>query len=115
MIRELLKYEAKKFWKKHPYFTFDKYADGKQLNGKYRIVAFFRSNIKPEDSKGFKYYEYPYIADGETYEKYVKGIKSIAEYDSGITPKWPQQLVTLSTCAYHTEDGRFAVVGVRVE
>lgn len=37
--------------------------------------------------------------------------KSImAIYDTGKTAEYGDQLMTLSTCSYHTEDGRFAVV-----
>ena len=32
-------------------------------------------------------------------------------YDTGITPNYKESLITLSTCSYHTEDGRFVVVG----
>ena len=115
MFHDLLEFEDEDFWKKHQYFQYDEYYDGKQINSTYRIVAFFRSNIKSSGSKEFKYYAYPYIADGKIYDEYIKGIKSIAAFDTGVTPQWPQQLVTLSTCAYHTDDGRFAVVGVKVE
>ena len=114
MFHDLLEYEDKKFWEKHPTFTYDEYRDGKQVNGTYKVIAFFRSSIKEEGSSEFKYYTYPNIFDEDMYNEYVQGIKSIAAFDTGVEANWPDQLVTLSTCAYHTDDGRFAVVGVKI-
>ena len=115
MFHDLLEFEKEKFWKKHQYFEFDELRDGKQYNGIYKIVAFFRSEIKDKNSTQFQYYTYPYIVDEKMYNEYIDGIKSIAAFDTGVKAKWPDQLVTLSTCAYHTDDGRFAVVGVKVD
>lgn len=36
--------------------------------------------------------------------------KAAALYDTGITAEYGDQLLTLSTCNYHTGDGRFVVV-----
>ena len=46
----------------------------------------------------------------EEYNEYVKNCKSASLYDTGKTAKYGEQLMTLSTCSYHTEDGRLAVV-----
>jgi sortase B len=63
----------------------------------------------------FKYYEYADIEDQDDFFEYVSGIKALAPFDTGVNPSWPDQLVTLSTCAYHTDNGRFAMVGRKVE
>ncbi|MEA4922331.1 MAG: class B sortase [Eubacteriaceae bacterium] len=115
MFHQLLKYEEKDFYKEHKTFTYDEVRKGKQVNGTYEVVAAFRTQIYSEDSKEFKYYEYPYIGDKKQYEQYVEGIKALSLYDTGITPEYGEQLVTLSTCAYHVDDGRFAVVGRKIK
>ena len=115
MFGDLEKFEDKDFWKKHKTFTFDEYRKGKQITGKYKIMAAFHTKIYPEKSKAFKYYNYAGITTNSDYDKYVKGIKSISEYDTGILPKNREQLVTLSTCAYHTDDGRFVIVGTKIK
>ena len=112
MFHQLLEFEDEEFWKKHKTFVYDELIDGKQVSGTYKIVAFFRSEI---NAKGFQYYTYPQIIDEEMYNEYVNGIKSIAAFPTDENPTWPQQLVTLSTCAYHADEGRFAVVGVKIE
>ena len=37
------------------------------------------------------------------------------QYDTGVEPKYGDQFITLSTCSYHVENGRFAVVARRIE
>ena len=113
MFHDLLKYEEKEFYEQHKTFTYDEYFDGTQLNGEYLVVAAFRTQIYEGDSNQFKYNEFAYINDQQTFEEYVKGIKALSYYDTGIEPQWGDQLVTLSTCAYHTDEGRYVVVGVK--
>ena len=115
MFHQLLKYEKETFYEKHKTFTYDQVVNGKEVKGTYRVVAVFRSRIYPKGSHAFKYYAHPSITEEETYNAYVHHCKALSSIDTGVTPKWGQQLVTLSTCAYHVEDGRFAVVGVKVD
>ena len=75
----------------------------------------YGGEIYLEKSKAFKYYNYAGITTNSDYDKYVKGIKSISEYDTGILSKNREQLVTLSTCVYHTDDGRFVIVGTKIK
>ena len=76
-------------------------------------MAACRSRIKEVDSKEFKYYQYPGYMDEKTFNDFVAGIKKESLYDTGIEPEYGNQLVTVSTCAYHTEEGRFYIVGRR--
>ncbi len=116
MFHDLQEYDSQEFWEKHKTFTFDVYdpETGKTDTGEYEIFAVSRSNIKAEDSKAFKYYEYAGYTDEEKFDEYVVGVKAESSYDTGITPEFGDQLVTLSTCAYHTKEGRFYIVGHRV-
>ena len=41
-------------------------------------------------------------------------MKQNSPYDTGITPKYGDELITLSTCASHVEDGRFVVVARKI-
>ncbi len=36
-------------------------------------------------------------------------------YDTGVDASYGDEFITLSTCAYHVEDGRFVVVGKRIK
>ena len=120
MFHDLLKFEDKDFWEEHRTFCFDRVnigADGKitEIDEDYEIIAAGYSQIYPEDSDVFKYYEYGAHYDEESFNEYISGIKAESLYDTGVNAEFGDQLVTLSTCAYQTEDGRFYVVGKRVK
>lgn len=127
MFHDLMKYENKAFWKKHSTFTFDTYSPGQAGNHsqgtanagttevEYEIVAAAYSKIRSKDSTKFKYYQYYSYTDEQTFNEFVAGIKDESLYDTGITPEYGDQLVTLSTCAYQTTNGRFYIVGRRIK
>ncbi len=113
MFKDLLKYDDVEFYRKHKNFKFDTIYKGGQ--GTYRVIAAGYSQIYPEDSDKFKYYQYAGMTTEERFNEYISGVKSLSVYDTGETAEYGDQLVTLSTCAYHTEDGRFFVVGKRTD
>ena len=45
---------------------------------------------------------------------YVEEVLSRSDVDSGIRPSYGEQLLTLSTCEYSTDNGRYVVVARRV-
>ena len=51
------------------------------------------------------------------WEQRVNAILDLSLYDTGVTPKYGQQLLTLSTCGNTTPatDTRFALLAVRVD
>ena len=113
MFHELLKYKDRDFYKEHKTFKFDTIYKGGQ--GTYAVIAAGYSQIYPQDSTKFKYYRYAGMTSQSDFNEFVKGVKALSEYDTGVVAEYGDQLVTLSTCAYHTEDGRFFVVGKRID
>lgn len=114
MFHDLLDFSEKEFYEGHKTFKFDTIYKGGQ--GEYAIVAAFYSQIYPEDKDTFKYYNYAAITSKSQFKKYIKGIKNLSEYDTGVEAEYGDQLVTLSTCSYHVPDklGRFAIVAKRI-
>ena len=108
MFHDLLEYEEESFYRDHKTFKFDTIYKGGQ--GTYEVVAVCYSQIYPADSTEFKYYQYAGITTESEFNDYVRGIKSLSLYETGVVPEYGDQLVTLSTCAYHVKDGRFFVV-----
>ena len=53
--------------------------------------------------------------DEQQFNEFVEQVKSRSTVDSGITPVYGDQLLTLSTCEYSVGDGRFVVCARRVE
>jgi len=117
MFHDLLKYESQEFREKHQTFTFDVFHPETDVtdSGEYEIFAVCRTKIHAEESNAFSYYRYAGCTDEETFHEYAAGVKSESIYDTGIMPHFGDQLVTLSTCAYHVNEGRFYIVGRRIQ
>lgn len=111
MFAHLVDYESEEFYKKHKTILFDTLYEERQ----YEVVSAFYSQIYKEDQDVFKYYNYPGHLSEKQFQKYVKNVKKLSRYDTGVTPQYGEQLLTLVTCAYQTEDGRFVVVARRKE
>lgn len=111
MFSELLNYKKENYYKEHPTINFVTNEEDAQ----YEIIAVFYSKVYYQSDKNvFRYY---YFVNADTvmdFEYYVINAKKASIYDTGKTAEYGEQLLTLSTCSYHTEDGRFAVVARKV-
>lgn len=110
MFHDLLKYDNEEFYQTHKTFTFD------TINGTgtYEIVAIYYTQIYPTEYTGFKYYRYNDITSTAKLKEYIAGSKALSLYDTGVTVE-SEQVLTLSTCAYQVEDGRFVVVAKKIQ
>lgn len=110
MFGTLAKYENKSYCKKHPVIRFDTlYA-----RGEYEVFAAFYSKVYDVKADVFKYY-YFINANTETeLMDFIDNVKKLALYDTGMDVRFGDQFITLSTCSYHTKDGRFVVVAKKV-
>lgn len=109
MFHNLTKFENKDFYKEHNIFYFDTI----YRSGTYEIVGVVKTDINPGS------YEYWNVADcnAEEFYRYVDWIKekSIYKIDAINNVEYGDILVTLSTCEYHTTNGRLIVVGKMIE
>lgn len=111
MFASLLNFEKKEYYNKHKKITLDTLNDSRE----YEIIAAFYSQVYAKDSKEFKFYQFFEADTKKDFEDYISGVKKLSLYDTGITPQLGDELVTLVTCSYHVENGRFAVVGRRIK
>ncbi len=74
----------------------------------HKFTVFAAAQIAPND----KWYSFIEADTEEAYNNRIKYLKSIDLYESGITPTYPQKLITLSTCS---GEGRYIVVGYESE
>ncbi len=81
----------------------------------YRIYAVFQTRIYNEDDEVFKYYEQIGELDEPVYRDTVNQIRTLSMYDMEDAPQYPAQLLFLSTCSYHTKEGRFVVAAYRTD
>lgn len=107
MFQSLLKYKDKKYYNLHPEIRFTTNDD----DSIYEIFAVFESRVYYKSEKNvFRYYYFLDSKNEAEYNDFVNNCKSASLYNINITPKYEEQLLTLSTCSYHVKDGRFAVV-----
>lgn len=106
MFAPLLSYADFAFREAHPSIQLDTLEESRI----YTIFAAFYF----EDAAGsdFSPYHYQDLRTEEAFSAYVSGVKAAALYDTGITPVYGDELLTLSTCSYHADEGRFLVVAV---
>lgn len=111
MFTSLVNYKSKKYYDAHPNIRFTTNSD----DVTYEIIAAFESKVySVSDTSSFKYYNFINARNEDEFNTFLFNIKQISLYDTGKTANYGDNLITLSTCAYHTKNGRFAVVGRKV-
>ena len=110
MFHSLLSYEKEDFYQAHKRFTFDTLTE----NGTYEVIAAFRTQIDEDNPSLFKYYE-SFNFDEKSFNAYVEKAKSLTPYNIDTTAEYGDKLLTLSTCAYHTNEGRYVIVARKVK
>ena len=112
MFQELLKYEKKGFYQEHPVIRFTTAEE----DAEYEIISVFKSRVYYKSEKNvFRYYYFINNESEEEYNEFVKNAKNASLYPIDATASYGDQLITLSTCSYYVEDGRFVVVGRKIE
>ncbi|MCR5213084.1 MAG: class B sortase [Eubacterium sp.] len=109
MFHTLLEYEDEEFYKAHKNIYFDTIYE----KNTYEVIAAFRTVITDEDDS-FKYYDFFEAANEEEFNAYVARAKELTPYNIDATASYGDKLLTLSTCAYHADSGRYVVVARRV-
>ena len=112
MFEQLLEYQKESFYKAHPTITFTTAKE----ESTYEIIAAFRSRVYTNlDKNVFRYYFFIDAKNEQEFNDYVKNSIAACKYKTGKTAKYGDELMTLSTCTYYEEDGRFAVVARKVK
>lgn len=106
MFRDLIKYEQKNFWQAHPTIRFDTLYE----EGEYEVLAAFYDRVYKKTDTCFKFYQFINAEDEADFNNALENYREKALYDTGVTAEYGDQLITLVTCAYHTDNGRFVVV-----
>ena len=108
MFKELLKYSKEEFYKEHSVIRFT--TAQKDMN--FKIMSAFKSEVFYENEKDvFRYYDFINSKSKKEYKNFVKNAKKASIYDPGVTSEYGDSLITLITCSYHKEDGRFVLIG----
>lgn len=111
MFGSLDQYASEKFYRNHKTIQFDTIYE----EGTYEVMYVFRSRVYQKDEVVFKYYQFIDAYSEEEFNSNMNEMAAISLYDTGVTASYGDQLLTLSTCDYVEEDGRFVVVAKRVD
>lgn len=111
MFAELLKYKEEKYYKKHQTV----YVDLMKECRTYKVVGAFYSRVYKKKEKAVKYYNYFGNLDKKQFKEYKKLIEDNALYKTGEKLTYGDNLISLVTCSYHTNNGRFVVVAKQVK
>lgn len=109
MFNHLTLFQDSEFYAKHKTFTFDTI----YRTGTYEIIAVCLTHV---NEGAFKYWEVTDCTEDE-FNEYVNWLasKSLYKTDGIDDVEYGDRLVTLSTCAYHTTNGRLIVVGKLID
>ena len=107
MFAGLDNFKTQGFWQTHSTFSFDTLYE----RHTYQIWAVFKTS---GNGDGIPYHLFADAQNEEAFDRFVSSVKSAAFYETGITPEYGDKLLTLSTCEYTQENGRFVVCAVRI-
>ena len=109
MFNELTEYKDKAFYTAHKYIIFDTLEEQRT----YEVIAVFKTVAY--SNSGFQYYGFVKANTEEEFNDYVSRCKALSFYDADVTAEYGDKLLTLTTCEYSQENGRFAVVAKLIE
>lgn len=110
MFRSISYYEHQAYYEEHKYIVFDT----RYETATYEVVGVFRSQVYDADEDVFKFYNFINAETEEEFNEYMDNVRALNSVEIESTAVWGDQLITLVTCAYHVENGRFVVVAKKI-
>ena len=111
MFGNLTDYEDEEYFESHRQIIL--YTEECQRN--YEVIAVFRSQVYKKSDDVFKFYKFFQADTEEEFDDFYENIKELSIYDTGVTAEFGDHFLTLSTCVYHVDRGRFVVVAKETE
>lgn len=111
MFGTLNKYSNQSYCEEHPVIKFDTIYE----KGEYQVMYVFRSKVYSEEDVNFKYYQFINAVSEKEFNSYLNEMAALSLYDTGVTAVYGDKLLTLSTCDYQENKGRFVVVAKKIK
>ena len=111
MFGALKGYKQQSFMEKHPVIKFDTLYE----KGEYQVMYVFEEVVHDEVEVAFKYYQFVSANSEEEFDSNMAAMAEMSLYDTGVTAKWGDPLITLSTCDYSQGAERFVVVAKKIK
>lgn len=111
MFGGLDKYSEQTFWRDNPKFTFSTLTEERT----YEIFAVVKTRLLYQGEEGYNCYDHAGDLDEPSYNELVQWFEDNSLYDTMVDPVYGEQILLLSTCSYHHENGRFIVAARLVD
>lgn len=110
MFGSLQNYQSESYYENHKYIQFDTIYE----QGTYEVMFVFRDRVYSQEDVNFKYYEFIDANSEEEFYSYMNEMAAASYYETGVVAQYGDRLLTLSTCDYQQDNGRFVVVAKEV-
>ena len=108
MFAALNQYKKQSFYEEHSRIVYE------TLNGQETYEVMFAFTTPVYTGHDFEYYAFSKANSAEEYDAYISACRERALYDTGVTARYGDKLLTLSTCEYSQKNGRMVVVARRI-
>lgn len=95
------------YLKERPIINFDSLYEKRS----YKIIAVIHSQVYKKSDDVFKYYHYTGANSQEEFDEFRDFVKNNNLIENKVDMEYGDEFITLSTCAYHVENGRLVIVG----
>ncbi|MEY8391027.1 class B sortase [Lachnospiraceae bacterium 45-W7] len=108
MFGTLDRYRDESFFREHAAVSFDTLYEERV----YQVMAVFETRLYQEDA--YPYYQFYEAQTEREFQDFYENVKRMSLYDTGVTAKYGDTFLTLSTCSDAGDDGRFVVVAKKM-
>ena len=108
MFKDLLNYKDVNFYKENTSFNFNT----KDIINQYIIYAAFEIDVLIGNGH-YDFYNYTNLDNEDDFNNFVSKTKELSIYDTGITPKYGDNILTLVTCENYTDSNRMVIIAIR--
>ena len=108
MFAALNKYKKQSFYEEHSRIVYE------TLHGSETYEILFAFTTPVYTGHDFAYYAFSKANSEEEYNAFISACRERALYDTGVTARYGDKLLTLSTCEYSQKNGRMVVVARRI-
>lgn len=108
MFNALTHYSDREFYDNHKLIRFDTLNE----SNLYEVIAVFKTRAYSDN--GFRYYDFTKANTEEEFNAYIEKCKALSFYETGLTAEYGDKLLTLSTCEYTQNNGRFVVIAKQI-
>lgn len=108
MFNALTQYSDREFYDNHKLIRFDTLNE----SNLYEVIAVFKTRAYSDN--GFRYYDFTKANTKEEFNAYIEKCKALSFYETGLTAEYGNKLLTLSTCEYTQNNGRFVVIAKQI-